>query len=81
MPVYVYACRSCENTFDSLEKVENRNNPTLNPCSECDGELYLKITSANLIDKTGRLDNRKVPTDFKNLVQGIQKSHNQEFKG
>lgn len=81
MPVYAYACRSCDNNFDSIQKIEDRNLPTLEPCKQCQGELYLKITSIRVIDKTGRLDNKKVPTDFKNLVAGIQRSHKQEFKG
>lgn len=80
MPVYSYACRGCDNKFDAIHKVSERAVPTETSC-ECGGEIYIHLGGVTLVDNTGRLDNKKVPSDFKNLVNGIMKSHNQEYKG
>lgn len=81
MPVYSYACRGCNQIFTDVKKVDERHEPTKQPCGHCQGELYIHIGGVALVDNTGRLDNKKVPTDFKNLVSGIMKTHNQEYKG
>lgn len=82
MPVYAYACRGCDNQFDEIHKVSERNKPTETPCSKCGSEIFIHIGGGiALVDNTGRLDNKKVPTDFKNLVKGIMKTHKQEYNG
>lgn len=82
MPVYSYACRSCDNKFDEIKKVDERNTPTDSPCVSCGGELYIHIGgSLGYVDNTGRLNQKKVPQDFQNLVSGIMKTHKQEYKG
>lgn len=82
MPVYSYACRSCDNKFDEIKKVAERNVPTESPCTGCGGELYIHIGGGlGYVDNTGRLSQKKVPQDFQNLVSGIMKTHKQEYKG
>lgn len=80
MPLYAYACKSCDKQFDEVHKVDDRAKPTEAPC-ECGGEIYICIGRVTSIDRTGQLDNRKVPGDFKDVVKNIFKSHNQEYAG
>lgn len=80
MPTYVYGCKSCDNQFEEYRSMSERSIPTETPCVECKGEISQRLTPIVLTDRTGRMDNRKVPTDFKNLMDGMHKSHKQEFK-
>ncbi|AXF41534.1 FmdB family regulatory protein [Acinetobacter phage SH-Ab 15599] len=79
MPLYQYACRSCTNEFTQLHKVDDRNIPTETPCANCQGEIYIKIGSSHISNKSDQLNYKKVPQDFKDLVKGIKKAHNQEY--
>lgn len=82
MPVYSYACRGCDARFDEVHKVDERQVPTETPCKACSGEVYIHIGGGlGYVDNTGRLSEKKVPGDFKNLVKNIMTSHNQEYTG
>jgi putative FmdB family regulatory protein len=41
MPTYEYQCKECGNRFDKFCKMDERENPTKLPCSEC-GENAVK---------------------------------------
>lgn len=91
MPAFNYTCESCEDSFDhEIEMKDAMPWKNSTPCSKCGGKLHftslLKDTNKGFMrsgfqDNTGRLDTRKVPTDFKNLMDGMHKMHKQEYKG
>lgn len=43
MPLYDYHCQSCDHTFESSRKYDNRLDPEKEPCPEC-GKTELKYT-------------------------------------
>ena len=43
MPIYEYACKSCEHTFDALQKISD---PKLVDCPECNEPSLRKLLSA-----------------------------------
>jgi len=43
MPIYGYNCKSCEHTFDALQKMSD---PKLVECPECDEPSLRKLLSA-----------------------------------
>lgn len=43
MPIYGYNCKSCEHTFDALQKMSD---PKLVDCPECDEPSLRKLLSA-----------------------------------
>ena len=43
MPIYEYACKSCEHTFDALQKMSD---PRLVDCPECGEPSLRKLLSA-----------------------------------
>ena len=43
MPIYEYACKSCEHTFDALQKMSD---PKLVDCPECGEPSLRKLLSA-----------------------------------
>lgn len=59
MPIYEYACRSCEHQFETIQKVSE---PTLTDCPECGGAALKKLLSAPVFRLKGR---GWYETDFK----------------
>lgn len=39
MALYQYRCEGCRFTFEQMLSVEDRDKPTLVPCSKCDGVI------------------------------------------
>ena len=60
MPIYGYACKSCEHSLDALQKI---NDPKLVDCPECGEPSLKKMLSAPKFRLKGK---GWYETDFKN---------------
>ncbi|MCH9695090.1 MAG: zinc ribbon domain-containing protein [Gammaproteobacteria bacterium] len=72
MPIYDYACKSCEHTFDALQKMSE---PKLVDCPECGEPSLRKLMSAPKFRLKGQ---GWYETDFKtgdkrNIAGGSEK--------
>ena len=46
MPMYEYICDSCNHNFEEYLSIDNRENPTKEPCPECKDKNVRKGVSA-----------------------------------
>lgn len=75
MPTYDYYCSKCEESFEKLLKISEREFPTTEKCPSCGAEnsIELCIAAASLVSPF-RIDGLKKPrTDFKERMQQIKK--------
>lgn len=76
MPTYEYYCSNCENSFDKIVKIAERELPTTEECPECGakGNINLCIGASSLISPF-RVDGLKKPhPQFKERMQQIKQS-------
>lgn len=74
MPTYDYYCNKCENTFDKLLPIADRQTPTTEPCPNCteQNSVELKIGAPSPVDPL-RLEGRNRPrSDFRDRMQQIK---------
>lgn len=71
MPTYDYACRGCDNVFTARRPCAERHEPTINPCGECGGELFMKVGVPQVI--SGVKSPRSAPDGFKDVLREIKK--------
>jgi len=79
MPIYEYACKCCEHSFDALQKI---NDPVLVDCPECGAASLRKLMSAPKFRLKGK---GWYETDFKtgekrNNIAGDSESGSKEKK-
>jgi len=73
MPIYDYQCEKCEHAFEMNLGMDNRNQPTTEPCPEC-GELSVVKTiggmpSLGKLQETDVLRTGKLPSFFKDNMK------------
>jgi putative FmdB family regulatory protein len=77
MPMYEYHCKKCDENFDKIVSVDNRQKVCDDPCPNC-GEkecIELVIAAINFVD-TYRLDGRQKPTtEFRDRMKQMKKQH------
>ena len=66
MPLYTYACESCDNVFDDLQSISNREKPCETPCQKCGGKIFKTVTPIKIVAGSGGL---KVPDGFKDVLK------------
>lgn len=78
MPLYDYKCNSCEHTFESSRKYDNRLDPESEPCPECGAtDVKYKISAPNICySAKGSLKNTE---SFKDRVREIKKNIPKQF--
>lgn len=72
MPVYQYHCKNCENVFEDMQSIDNRHIPTENPCSKCQGQVYIALNPILWADSF-RIGITKPKGDFLERMQHIKK--------
>lgn len=74
MPTYDYICSSCNFTFDKLLKIDDRVNPTKEPCPNCNSNDCVQLTlSAPSLVSPFRIDGlKKPPGAFKDRMSQIK---------
>ena len=73
MPTYSYKCKKCENYFEEILKMADRDEPTKQQCKECGGELYRTMETAGLIsDSMSTM--RRAGSGWNDILKGIKKA-------
>ena len=72
MPTYSYKCESCEHEFESLQKMNDRDNPTQESCPAC-GKLSVIRTPG--IGGHQFNDVQKPSGDWKNLLENMKRKN------
>ena len=76
MPTYTYECTKCNHVFDGQYTIADRETPLLEPCSSCDESgSIIKIITSPLICDPVLMGIKKIPTGFKEVLQGIHKKY------
>jgi len=80
MPIYEYSCKECEDSFTEILSVNDRENPTKEPCKKCGAKdsLYIVLGAVGWMDimRTTVGTARHKPTDeFREITKRIKKSN------
>lgn len=74
MPMYSYGCQKCQHQFTKMLKIDDRQEPVLNPCPNCSESngIELIIEAPSLLSPF-RVDGlKKPPTQFKERMRQIK---------
>lgn len=72
MPLYEYKCNQCDNQFESIVKISNRDD--IRQCPICNSDSKRIVTKINLASMVGGILS-KTNDDFKEMVRQIDKGH------
>lgn len=74
MPMYEYQCDKCGHAFSEILKMDDRAQPTLNPCPNCkENECVQSVISAVALVSPSSIDGmRKPKQDFKERMSQIK---------
>lgn len=79
MPCYDYHCTKCGHAFEQFQKVDDRDIPTKESCSEC-GEKAIEIKIGNpAIGDSVRLGLTKPDAGMREVLDKIQEKTGQKF--
>ena len=71
MPTYGYTCSKCGYSFDKILKIDDRDNPTKEPCFQC-GEIAVnKAFGSNALLDPYRMGIHKPPQGFRDVLKQI----------
>lgn len=76
MPFYDYSCKGCKHSFSTRKTCAERYAPTLEPCSECGGELIMVIGAPKIV--SGVKGPQSAPDGFKDVLRTIKKGSGKE---
>lgn len=74
MPTYDYICSECNNIFEEIRKIDDRNVPTESPCPSCGKTncISLHLSAPSLVSPF-RIDGLKKPSSqFKERMAQIK---------
>lgn len=74
MPTYDYKCIECEEVFEKILKIADREEPTKNPCPFCEKSdtVELCLTAPSLVNPL-RIDGLKKPSgQFRDRMKQIK---------
>ena len=74
MPLYEYECEKCSHSFSAILKIDNRKEPTLNPCPSCkETQCIQSVMSAAALVSPSSIDGlRKPSSQFKERMSQIR---------
>lgn len=73
MPTYEYYCKSCGNEFEDILRVSDREDPTKEPCKECQAmTISIKMSSPATISPFALSGLKKPRSDFKDRMKQIK---------
>jgi putative FmdB family regulatory protein len=74
MPLYEYQCTKCNHAFNEILKIDDRNEPTINPCPNCKETQCIQsiMGAANLVSPNAISGLRKPKSDFKERMAQIK---------
>jgi putative FmdB family regulatory protein len=72
MPTYSYKCESCDHEFESLQKMNDRDNPTQEPCPACSKSAIIRTPG---IGGHQFNDVQKPSGDWKNLLENLKRKN------
>jgi putative FmdB family regulatory protein len=75
MPIYEYYCNKCQQSFEKIQKTDDRFLPLNDACSNCNEKecIELKVSSGSIIDSV-RLGVTKPSAQFRERMNQIQKN-------
>ena len=74
MPTYDYVCSECNNTFEQIHKIDDRDSPTKEPCPTCGKSncISLSLAAPSLVSPF-RVDGLKKPSaEFRERMSQIK---------
>ena len=74
MPIYEYHCESCKHQFEELMDVSKRDNPTKEPCPECNEKTNRKGVSMTIMGADATLTLEKQCPGFQKKMEQIANS-------
>ena len=75
MALYEYVCEDCGYTFDEFLPMEDRDNPTKEPCPECKTGTVIKPLSKLTVCDSVRVGLRRPDSGFKEVQAKIAQHH------
>ena len=75
MPIYVYRCEKCRNTFEELLKMSERHEPEERQCEFCDNVGTIKMTFGAPIFAYDMPMRDGRPDWFRDRLKEIHKAH------
>lgn len=76
MPLYNYACRSCDTEFSETYSMDDRKIPTEAPCSECGGEIFQKLGTPGFISDSKSMHTR-AGSEWQDILKKVKKGSGQ----
>ena len=73
MPTYSYKCKKCDDYFEKLVKMVDRDEAIKEPCSKCAGEVYRTMETAGLISDSMSIT-RRAGSEWADRLKYIKKS-------
>lgn len=78
MPLYDYECKGCSRTFTDVKKIDDRHQPCEEPCSECGGEIVLRVGASTFIyNRAGAI---KTSDNFNDRLKEIRNRTPEKYK-
>tara|TARA_Y100000004_G_scaffold125812_1_gene141546 strand:- start:1283 stop:1534 length:252 start_codon:yes stop_codon:yes gene_type:complete len=75
MPTYDYKCDSCDNEFEEVHRIADRNIPVGKICGVCGkGKIEIKIAAPGMAD-AARIGMKKPDAGFRDRLKEIKKAH------
>jgi len=75
MPTYDYKCSACENLWEEFSLINDRDQPTNNPCPECGKEeVTREVTGYGICVDTNVTPNKKTGGQWNELMQKMNKT-------
>ena len=75
MPLYDYKCTACENTWDEMQTIANRNKPAKKPCPKCGQKKVIKLDASIQVIDPVRLGITRPDNGFKEVISKVKKAH------
>lgn len=72
MPLYEYVCESCHHIWDTFSSVDDRLQPTYEPCPKCDAHKVRINFGAPPIADPVRLGRIKPSEGFRDVLRNIK---------
>jgi len=72
MPTYAYQCKNCENYFEEILKIADRDEPVKLPCPQCNGEVYRTMETGGLVSDSKSI-HRRAGSEFNDRLKQIKK--------
>lgn len=77
MPLYNYACRTCDHEFSKKSMIDDRKIPTESPCEKCGGEIYQLLGAPKICYS---MTTRRTDDDFNDKLKQLRDRVPEQYK-